>query len=371
MGRIKAALCFALALLLSVLLVACGGSSSSSSSSSETSSSASSGSSGKEVEIDVGLEKPVVVEKKKPHIGLIWTSGNLFLDAYKNAAEEEAKKRGIELTVLDSKFDPIKQLQQVQDALQKGEFDGLIVVPLDGNTMCPILTQQAPAQNIPVVTSIVPMCNKVTAPEGDSQWSPGTVSMVGFTATVDANKAMYKEVDKRVGPGEHVGALFLGPPLIAGSIASKAAMEEVQEAGELKNLEVKYYINTDFTTPDGFAKAQTLLQAHPEVDTIITIYSDITVGVIRAIQAGGLEGKVKVYDQGASQQSLEAIENGELEMTTGFFPATYGTEAVDAMVNAFEGKKVDRWYGAYVQGSKPGEPVVIDKSNIGEFEPEY
>lgn len=370
MGRIKAAFCLAAVLAMAVVVAACGSSNSSSGTSTSTSSGSSEAVSAKKVSIDVGTGTPVEVEGK-PKIAFLWTSGNLFLEAFKKGVEEEAKNQGVEVTVFDSKFEPSIQLEQAQDVIQSGEYNAMIVQPLDGNAMCPILTKQAPEHNIAVFTAIIPMCNRITEPEGPKLWSPGTVSMIGFTATINANKAMYEEVSKRLGPGHHVAALMLGPPLIAGSIASKKAMEEVQEEGTIPNMEVKYMINTDFTTPDGYAKTQTLLQAHPEVDTIISIYSDVTVGAIRAIDQAGLQGKVKVFDQGASSQSLEAIRSGELEMTTGFFPVTYGHEAVEAVVGAFEGKKVPRWYGAYVQGSKLGEPVVIDKSNVEQFEPEY
>lgn len=361
MRRLTVVLCLGLALCAGVLFAGCG-----SSKSTDTS-----GGGGKKISIDIGTGKPIEVTSGKPKVALLWTSGNLFLQAFHDAAVAEASKRGIDLTVLDSKFDPVRQLQQAQNVLQQKRYNALITIPLDGNTMCPVLTKQAPAAGIPVVTAVVPMCNRVSNHEGDPMWSPGTVSHVGFTATVDANEAMYKEVAKRVGPGQHTAALLVGPPLIAGSIASIAALKDLQSKGGAPNLDVKYTIDTDFTTPDGFAKTQTLLQAHPEIDTIMTIYSDITVGAIKAIKAAGLEGKVKVYDQGASAQSLAAVKAGDLEMTTAFYPATYGREAVDAIADAFEGKKVDRWYGAYTQGSTFGNPLIIDKTNVDTYKPEY
>jgi ribose transport system substrate-binding protein len=321
--------------------------------------------------VDVGNGKPIEVDRGKPNVAMLWTSGNLFLEAFAAAARKEAAARGIHLTVLDAKFDPVRQMQQAQNVLQQKRYDALIAVPLDGNTMCPVLTKDAPGRGIPVVTAVVPMCNRLTKPEGDALWSPGTVAHSGYTATVDANQAMYREVARRRGPGKHVAALLVGPPLIAGSLTSIAALKDMQKKGELDNLNVKYTINTDFTTPDGLAKTQTLLQAHPEVDTIMSIYSDITVGAIRAIDAAGRRGKVKVYDQGASGQSLDAIRAGKLEMTTAFYPATYGKNAVDAIADAFEGKKVKRWLGAYVQGSTPGHPLVIDRTNIDDYKPEY
>jgi len=328
-------------------------------------------SSGRTVAIDVGLDSPIEVDTDKPRIAFIGTSGNLLLQSQIKGVEEQAEKRGVDLTVFDSKFDPTVQMRQVQNALQQDRFDAFIVVPLDSDALCPVLTRQAVEAGVPVVTNNVPLCGKVSEPENEALWSPGTIAHVGWTATVDANRSFYREVARRRGDGEHVAALMVGPPLIGGTISSIEALRQSQAAREIPGLDVKYTINTDFTTPDGLAKTQTLLQAHPEIDTIMSIYSDLTIGSIKAVQAAGRGDEVKLYDQGASGQSLDAIRRGQLEMTTAFFPYTFGAQAVDAVVDAFEGKRVPRWIGQYVQGSTEGNPLVVDKDNIDEFRPEY
>jgi ribose transport system substrate-binding protein len=326
---------------------------------------------GKTVQIDVGTGKPIEVTTTKPRVGLLWTSGNQFLQTFEKGAKDEAAKRGIDLTVLDSKFDPVRQMQQAQNALQQERYDALIVVPLDGNTMCPVLSKQAPEAGIPVVTTIVPMCNRITKPEGDPLWSPGTLAHSGFQGTVDSHRSWLNEVNERMGPGRHPVALLLGPPLIAGTIATVEALEQAREANEIPNLDVKFQYNTDYTTPDGLAKTQTLLQAHPEVDAVLSTYADITVGAVRAVKSAGVEGRVKVFDQGATGQTLELVKSGDVEMTTAAYPYTYGVNAVKAIADAFEGKEVQRWYGAYTQGSKLGDPLVIDAENIARYKPEY
>jgi ribose transport system substrate-binding protein len=329
------------------------------------------GNGGRAVQIDVGTGTPIEVNTSKPHIGMLWTSGNLFLQAFEKGAKDEAERRGVELTVLDSKFDPVRQSQQAQNALQQKQYDGLVVVPLDGNTMCPVLSRQAPSEGIPVVTAVVPMCNRIRNPEGDELWSPGTVAHSGFQVTVDSAVAWYKEVARRMGPGRHTVALLLGPPLIAGTISSLEGLRQVLEANEVPNLDIKYQVNTDYTTPDGLARTQTLLQAHPEIEAILSTYSDITIGAVRAVKAAGREDEVRVFDQGATGQTLAGVRAGDIEFTTAAYPYTYGVNAVKALVDAFEGKESERWYGAYVQGSTLGNPLVIDQDSIDEYRPEY
>ena len=350
--------CAALALLVS----ACGGSGTSKQGTSSTSPAA------RAVSVDVGTGTPIRVKTSKPRIALFWTSGNLFQQAYANGAEAEARRRGVQLTVLDAKFDPLRQMQQVQNALQQKRYDAFVALPLDGNTMCPVLSRQAPAQGIVVVTSIVAMCNRVNADEGPGMWSPGTLAQVGNPGATNLSRDFYEQVDRRL-TGMHTAALLNGPPLIAGSITSNTGLDQDIRAGVLRHLDVKYRINTDFTTPDGLAKTQTLLQGHPDVDVILSVYSDITTGAIRAIQAAGKTGKVKVYDRGGSTASIDELKAGQLQMTTaeGYLPYTHGVDAVDAVVDAFEGRPVPRYVG------EPGSArwAAIDAGSVGAFRPQY
>src|ERR1700722_19281677 len=139
-------------LALAAGLAGCGSTSSTTASGAGGSAAAASSGSSVTHTINVGTGKPIVVHTTKPRIGFLWTSGNTFLAANLRGAQAEAKQLGLSLTVFDSSFNPQTQLTQIQDVLQQHKFDGLIVVPLDGNTMCPILTKQAPADGIPVVT---------------------------------------------------------------------------------------------------------------------------------------------------------------------------------------------------------------------------
>lgn len=327
---------------------------------------------GQEVLIDVGAEKPIEANTTKPKIAYLWTSGSIFVEANRRGVEDEAERRGLDVTVFDSKFDPLRQVEQVQNVLQQDRFDAMIVIPLDYTTLCPVLTKQAPAAGVVVVTQDITMCGRVTD-EGPEAAAPGTLAHAGFPAATDANRQFFREVAERRGPGKHVGALLVGPQGNSSSVGTVKGLDQVRD--EIRDrLDVPYVIYTDFTTPDSLAKVQTLLQAHPEVDTIMTNYSDETLGAIKAVKAAGLQDDVKIYDQGGSSPAIEAIKAGDLELTTVFHPYLYGVQSVAAIADAFEGKPVERFYGGYPAGSteeRNGHRLIIDAENVGEFEPEY
>jgi ribose transport system substrate-binding protein len=324
------------------------------------------------VKVDVGTGTPIEVKSAKPRIAWFGALANLYVQAQAKGMKDEAAREGLDLTVFDAKFDPLVQMQQLQNALQQGKFDAFIVDPFDGNAECPVLSREAPSKGVVVVTAAVTMCDHVKVDEGDDSWTPGTLAQVGYQGAVGPNRQFFREVNKRQDDGKpHVGLLLLGPSLNASSIATAEALKQSQAAGEIPNVDVKYVVDTDFSTADGLARTQTLLQAHPEIDTIMTLYSDVTIGVIQAVRKAGLTGKVKVYDQGASGQSIAAIKAGDLELTTAFHPYGIGVESVRFIADAFAGKRVPRFSGAYAPGEGLNRHLIIDKTNVDTFRPEY
>jgi ribose transport system substrate-binding protein len=323
----------------------------------------------KAVAIDIGAGKTIQVKTAKPRIGF-YSAGasNLYLRTFTRGVVEEAKRQGLDLTTIDAKFDAARQMEQLQNGLQQKRYDAFLVVPLDGALLCPVLTKQAPAQGIPVVTALVPACNRALDAEGADQWSPGTVAQVQNDSTYTEDQAWVDAIAKRL-PGKHTVAVLNGPKLLA--VAK--SIDKAVEYGRSKypNIDFRYTIYSDFTTPTSLAKVQTLLQAHPDIDGILSMYSDMTIGAVKAVKAAGKSGSIKVFDIGGSQQSFDAIRAGEVEMTTYHTPHQNGIEAVKAVSDAFAGKKVPRYIGVYGPGASLGHPLIVDKSNVDKYKPQY
>lgn len=355
-----AVLCLGLA-----ALAGCGSGGSNGSSGSGTTGKASGGG----VKLDLGDGTTITTKTNKPKIAFFRAgTTDQYQVAFNAGVAQEAQRLGLDVTSFDPQYDPSRQLDQVQNALQRGGFDAYLIVALDGNTMCPVLTRQAPAKGIAVVTSLTPICNRGLKPEGVEQWSPGTLAHVQNDSTVTEAEAWLEQIARRL-PGHHTIAVLNGPPLITVAKAVKQAVAVT--AKRHPNLDFKYMVDTDYTTATSLAKTQTLLKAHPEVDTIVSIYTDITVGAIRAIQAAGLQGKVKVFDQAGGRASIKAVEEGQLEMTTGHTPHENGVIALQTLADAFAGKRIPRYVGVYPPGASSGHPLVIDRSNVDSFEPQF
>lgn len=321
------------------------------------------------VKLDLGDGQTITTKTDKPKVAYFGTTGNLYLQAYEDGVKQVADANGIDYTWFDAKFDPARQMEQIQNVLQKGGYDAFVVVPLDGNTLCPVLTRTVPAKGVAVFTSLTVICDRGLRPEGDELWAPGTVAQIQNDSTYTEDEKWMDQIAQRFDKRETV-AMLNSPPLITVSMAFNKALRYAQS--KYPNFDLKYNVTTDQTTPDCLAKTQTLLQAHPDTSVILSNYSDCTIGAIRAIKAAGRSDSVRLFDVGGSHQSFEAIRSGDLELTTYHTPHDNGARAMQAVVDAFAGKTVPRYIGVYPEGiTIDNSPLVIDRSNVARYTPQY
>lgn len=351
--------------LATAMVAGCGSSGSGSNAgSTSTSSAASSSGSGSEIKIDVGNGRTLTFPAgTKPKIAVFGSSGDAYQEVQRQAAENAARKDGVELTYFDSKAESALELSQVQNALQTKKYNAWVFESYTGPAACNLVTKEAPAANIVVVQSTVPTCAQQEGkPAGEESWAPGTLATIGAGATSTAYDAFVQEAKKLLRPGAKVAVI--------NGIQAVTTTRLLKEAVEKNGIKPIAEVNSNYTTPDALAKTQTMLQAHPEINAIISIYADSTLGAIRAIESAGKTGQIQTFDVGGSKQSVEEIKAGKQTMSVPYFPATVNETAVNVLVEAFAGKPTKRFYPAYAKGT-PEHPFVITKSTVASFEPQY
>ncbi len=345
-------------LLISVVVGACGSSSSSSSSSS----------SGKAAELQTGGGPTVSVPASGLNIGLFMVAeSNLYQQQLVKGAKAAAQKYGASLTAYDGEFEPTVQINQIQNALQKGQMNAVILHPTSGELLCNLASKQLPEKKLPVVVIAVPVCGHEIA-TGEESAQKGTLAYVGSVSTKEYINAWFEGVAKE-NPGNHTVAIVEGPEIIGQAKAINALLKEWEP--KHPNLHVKYKIYTDYTTPNALTKTQALLKAHPDVNLIMSVYSpDLTRGVIQALEAEGKAGKIPLDTLGGSKYDYEQIQKGNVQFTIPQFPYNIGYQAVKALAEAGKGKQPPRFIDDSTVGSAK-EPLVITKTNLGAFEPQY
>jgi ABC-type sugar transport system substrate-binding protein len=345
-------------------VAACGGGGSSSDSSSEATTAGEGGGGGKST-VDLGTEE-LEVEKKTPKIGFFAFGLSAYELSYK-AEIDQMNEEGSDVTWVEAKYEPQLQLKQLQTALSTHEFDAWIIEAVDAEGVCHLVTEQAPDAGIPVGIIVSPTCGKAQEPWGEGIWAPGTLNMVSDTANVTWFTHVFESMKEtlEIGPETKVGAL-VGEHISAQTLAVEAGLK----AAGIETVETA---ETDYTAPDGQAKAQAMLSRNPDIEVIINGYEGITPGVIAALkEAGKKPGEVKIGDVGGSSEiTIPNVKAGWLQASAAYDPKTIAKTAIEQMELAFNGEQGPRVLPADPAGASLDKPLIVTKENVNSFEPTY
>ena len=305
--------------------------------------------------------KPTVSDPKDLKIAYFSAgSSNSYLQAGIAEAKTTAAELGAQIDIFDGQFSAQTQFDQMQSAITSGRYNAFAVEPNDGNLVCNLLTQQASAKQIMVSVFNLPICGRATN-AGDQTWEPGTVNYVGGQ-TIDVYEQWVEQVKKDHPEGAKI-ALISGPDLNANTIA-------FFEAAKAFDSEDKYQVvarqTTDYTTPKGFQAAQTILQANPDLDVIMSNFSGMSRGVVQAVNGRD----VAIYDFGGDVWSLDSVRAGTLTSTVMMLPRMESRKSIEGIAEVVQGIDTARFVNLAESDSLPGTPFVT-KDNVGLFTAEY
>lgn len=323
--------------------------------------------SGNTVPIDVGNDLTVDLTKDTLNVAVFVPGvANQYGQVMEQSAKDTADELGIEMTLYDAGYDANQQLNQMQTALQSGDFDAAVVHPVDGTVICKITTEDYPEANILVSNNINPVCDYGTDQVGESPdelWAPGTLNFVGsnnymgyidgwFTAAAEAN------------PGAQNVLAVLGPATAGQTRVIEVALDKFKKANPEYTVDTVY---TEYTSEDAFTKTQSYLQGNPDTSLILSIYTpDISQGIVNAVDDAGLLGEINIVDQGFGDFSLDQIEEGNIQFSMLFFPANAMKLSLETLVAAQSGDAGTRFVDDSVVGTVL-EPFAVNKDSINEL----
>ena len=320
------------------------------------------------VQLSTGGGPEVGVPKQGLKIGLFMAAKtNAYQAQMISGAEDAAKKYDATVTVYDANYDPKTQMDQLQNAVQQGQINAVVLHPTSGDILCNMASKQLPEKGLPVIVVGTTICGHDIG-NGDALAAPGTVAFAGSNAADTFINGVLDNV-ATLNPGEHTIALVEGPE----QLAYTQAFDTIAEQWQTKNpgQDIKYTVYTDYTTPDSQAKTQSLLKAHPDIDLIVSVYSpDITRGVINALTAEGKAGTVPVSDIGGSEYAYEQIRAGNIQSTVPLFPYNLTYNSVEALGKAQTGTVPPRFIDDSQIGSA-AKPVALTESTLSQYEPQY
>ncbi len=279
------------------------------------------------------------------------------------AAQATAAANNATLKVFDANNSPQTQYSQLQDAINSGQYQGIIVQPIFGTGLTG-LVKQAIAKGIKVVNM-----DQILGPDlsTDKPQVPGLSANVTFVPTEIGTKLGNLVVQAcqahnlttcKVGYLWDIKASALDVAIHGAFMKAIAADPGVQIAAEGQSF---------FSPTVGLTAVQNMLQATPSLNLIVGSDQGIE-GGSQALAAAHKTGKIILVGYGASAAALQGVASGAWYGDVAQAPASEGRLAVVAMIKALrEGKNsggIDPVAGLPNNG-------IVTKANASQFTAEW
>jgi len=255
----------------------------------------------------------------------------------------------VEATIFDGQFAADVQLNQLEDAVTSGNFDGIILVPNDTVGIASGLPS-AVDKKIPVVTVLFPVGPNLTQLEPQV---PGIVATVASPPADGATKQaeLVVEYCKSLNPCRVV--IMIGQLQYPFDKVRYDAYQKV--LGAQKNIKVVATGSGNYDRDTSLKAMTDILQANKKIDVLLSNADQQTAGATIALKNAGYDlKKIYVTGGGGTKTAVAATRAGEWKHAYLNFPASMGSAALEQLVNSLSGKTVT---------------TVIDADTIGGIEP--
>ena len=254
------------------------------------------------------------------------------------AVEQGAKDAGVSYTIVSAAGDPVKNIDQINQELQKG-VGCLIVQPIDTAAQADVL-QTAIDAGIYVDFFVTPPANTQTmADQYDLGYQQGKAAVAWINENLDG---------KAVVANMSIDAI--AEALIPRRLGTEAALAEGGPGIELIDVPVLH------ATPDeGFTKASTLMQARPDINVWIGPDADI-LQVNAYLESVNLDPAVdKIYLSGLNGDTanLDAVAAGDT-----FIRSSWGFN------NSLLGYTMGRLCGDWLDGKTVPQAIQVGGTQV-------
>jgi ribose transport system substrate-binding protein len=277
-----------------------------------------------------------------------------YIGAMTRGYQEQAKAAGLQVTLLQSPFDPALQAQQLDDAIAQ-KSDLIVLMTMSQKALIPALTR-AKAAKIPVLLINTPIDEKelYTAFVGEPSMAMGEAA---GNAMGDALKAAGRVPSKVA--------------IVAGSMDEGIA--PVRVAGFKKALEAYPGISivaveeTHWAPPEAERAAGQLLarfSGQGGLDGIYGMNDALANGVVQGAESAGVKlgtakGTLLVVGGNCMAPGMAGIDRGKIQATTSMLPKKMGEIAAKTSADILAGKQITKDYTLPIE--------VITKKNIEKF----
>jgi ribose transport system substrate-binding protein len=249
---------------------------------------------------------------------------NPYWQSYAAGVKAGAEEAGAEVVVADQKSSQQEQVSGSLDLINQG-ISALVITPVQPSAL-PSTIDAAHGEKIPVVVADI-------GTEGDYD---GYI----LSNNHDGGQLAAEHVIEKLGgtPGTHkVGVIELH----AGSVVGEERVSGFTDRlAQEDNFEVVSSLSGNDTVEGGFAAAQDMLSANPDLQVIYAANDDSAIGASRAMETAGVSvanGFTLIGFDG-SDAALDLIEKGVMSGTVAQDPFGQGKQAVKTALALLNGE---------------------------------
>ncbi|MED4128785.1 MULTISPECIES: ribose ABC transporter substrate-binding protein RbsB [Shouchella] len=254
-------------------------------------------------------------------VGLsISTLNNPFFVTLEDGAIEKADELGIQIETVDAQDDSSKQVNDVEDLIQRG-VDLILINPTDSSAVAAAI-QSANNAGIPVITV-------------DRAAEGGEVVTHIASDNIAGGEMAGDYLLELVGEGAQVAEL----EGIPGASAARERGEGFHNIAE-ESLDVVTSQPANFDRAEGLTVMENILQSNPDIVGVFAHNDEMALGALEAISAAGRDDIVVVgFD--ATDDAVASVETGGLAGTIAQQPILIGEEAVQAAYSVLNEEEID------------------------------
>ena len=273
-------------------------------------------------------------QTKKPVIGLVMKSlANEFFKDMEEGAVKHAQERG-DLTLvpvgMHSETDIDTQISAIENFITQ-KVDAIVVAPADSRALVPPLARAIKA-------GIIVINIDVALDEAAKKQAGVDLAFVGPDNRAGA-KMSGDVLAKALGQGGKV-VIIEGNPGADNAQQRKRGFDDSVKEGKLDLVDSR---TAHWETEEANSVFSNILTAHPDVQGVMAANDSMALGVVKAIDASGKSGKIKVvgFDNIAAVQPL--LKDGKLVATVDQFGSQMAANGIDYAMKALKGEKLEGW----------------------------
>ena len=267
---------------------------------------------------------------------------NPFWLTHQKAADQAGKDLGVTITVLaPTKPDNVEEQIRILEDLVSKKVDAVVLAP--ANT-------QAIAAGVRKLNAA-----KILVVYDNTRGSGGEfVAYIGAD-NILVGRTMAEEMVKRMG-GK--GKLLV----LEGFPGQQTADDRLKGVKEVlaKNPGIQFISQTGkWTLDEGRNVTENTLQRWPDLNAIIGIGGEMSLGAVEAVKAAGKEGKIIISSMDVYPAQVAAVKAGKVDYTISQAPGDQAYWSVVAAIRALNGEKVPQEIRTPV--------VIVTKENVDKY----